>query len=63
MKKQKRRYEKPSLTRVVLNPAQAVLSICSTTGTSGSTANPAAACKAGACRKGNNPGKDSNAPS
>lgn len=48
--KKKLKYEKPKLTKVVLNPAQAVLAICSTTS---STARSGSinTCKSGSCKK------------
>lgn len=57
MKKDKKRsYEKPSITLVSLNPAQAVLSVCSTTGVNNSSSGSGNRCRASNCKKMGNVG-------
>jgi hypothetical protein len=45
--KPKKKYEKPVLTKVVLNPAQAVLSTCSTGTTTTKASGTGTTCKSG----------------
>ena len=48
--KKKKKYEKPSITEVVLNPAQAILSTCSLTATGGKAGTSSVKCKS-TCQK------------
>lgn len=51
MSKQKKKYEKPQITLVNLNPAQAVLSVCSTTSGSLQSSGGGNKCRSGNCKK------------
>lgn len=51
MKKKRREYKAPVISVVKLNPAQAVLSACSTTGSNQSLAGAGSKCKTGNCMK------------
>ena len=50
LKKKKMNYEKPELTRVRLNPSQAVLSICHATAST-AMAGAVAKCRTAGCKK------------
>lgn len=49
--KDKKEYQKPTVTKVVLNSSQAILSICSTTGSSAKTTGTGATCRKNNCKK------------
>ncbi len=52
MKKKKKIYEAPTVTKVKLNPSQAVLSVCSTTASPGTQSTGGGSfCRANMCLK------------
>ncbi len=50
-KTEKKAYSRPTMVRVKLNPEQAVLGACSTSGSGLSNNNAGGACLPGGCRK------------
>ena len=52
-KTEKKAYSRPAVVRVKLNPEQAVLGACSTSGSGLSNGNNGGACVVGGCRKSN----------
>jgi len=63
-KTEKKAYSRPTMVRVKLNPEQAVLGACSTSGSGLSNNNAGGACNTGSCRKANRfQGADSGAGS
>ena len=51
MQKKKKPYEKPQVSLVKLNPAQAVLSVCSTTFSTLDSTSGGTRCRSGKCKK------------